>query len=1068
MIFSYLNIKKAHLTKLFILTFFLLAVVIIDARAKEVFFATTPTINPDATQIVFSYEGDLWIISANGGTAYRLTGMEGEETNPRFSPDGKWIAFSASQEGNSNVYVMPTNGGEILQLTFHAASDKVESWSWDSQYIYFTSNRSNSFTTYKIKRTGGTPERLFHHYYINLHSLIEHPITHAYYFSETHESLTFAYRKGYKGDYNPDIKSYDPKTKEFKLHTSYKGKDFWHTIDAHGNIYFVSDRFNGEYNLYKLGDKDHIRLTEFETSIKKPQVSANGEKIVFEKDYQLFVYTPKDKKTEKIQIDLFSNNTLKIDQDFNVNGKISYFDVSPDNKKFAFVSRGELFLSDTKGKFIRQLKTGPGRILEVKWLKDNKTLLFTQTVKGWINLFKIEADKGKNQVQLTFDEANNRNIHLNSHMSQALYLSGASHLNIIDLSTFKSKTVITDEFWAYDNIHPYFSPDGKYIVFTAYRNFEEDIFIHRLDSGKTFNLTTSGISEAQPFWSPDGKYIYFVSNRYKPYYPRGEKDSKIYRFPFHKYSRPFKSDEFDKLFAEDSPQKNDSSKRGNEKNSIMKNAGQKPLISINAAELPKYWEQISPNAGTQGIPYVTEEKGEINVLYLSNHDGQNFNIWKTRIKPFESNKTEKIKGAVAYDLLISSALDHYYTLVNGKIGSLNLKGNEFKAISITYTFQRNLQEEFTQMFYELWAGMEENFYDENFHGKDWRKIKAKYQQYLPYIHSRKNLRNLIDDMMGELNSSHLGFRSRGAEEKTFHSMKTMEIGLIFEDKQPYTVKKIVIDSPADKKEIDVRPGDRLIAINGKKIDQSINREYYFTAPTMAEELSLTFLREQKKDKSQFIAKFHPVSNRSLKRNLYDQWIRDNQQVVDEKSDKRIAYIHMKDMRSGELKNFLIEMTTEWYNRDALILDLRYNRGGNVHDAVLNFLSQRPYTLWKYREGKFTPQPNFAPAAKPIVLLINEQSLSDAELTSAGFKELNLGKIIGTESYRWLIFTSEKALVDGSIYRLPSWGCYTLDKKDIEWNGVKPDIYIKTTFKDKVNGEDPQLNTAIKEIMKQLK
>jgi tricorn protease len=176
---------------------------------------------------------------------------------------------------------------------------------------------------------------------------------------------------------------------------------------------------------------------------------------------------------------------------------------------------------------------------------------------------------------------------------------------------------------------------------------------------------------------------------------------------------------------------------------------------------------------------------------------------------------------------------------------------------------------------------------------------------------------------------------------------------------------------------------------------------------------------------------------------------------------------MKNMVSDELNNFIIEMTTEWYKKDALILDIRYNTGGNVHDAVLNFLARKPYLQWKYRGGKFAPQPNFAPAEKPIVLLVNEQSLSDAEMTAAGFKALKLGKIIGTETYRWLIFTSGKSLVDGSYYRLPSWGCYTLDGKDIERNGVVPDIYVQTSFKDRLEGKDPQLDTAISEIKKEL-
>jgi tricorn protease len=294
-------------------------------------------------------------------------------------------------------------------------------------------------------------------------------------------------------------------------------------------------------------------------------------------------------------------------------------------------------------------------------------------------------------------------------------------------------------------------------------------------------------------------------------------------------------------------------------------------------------------------------------------------------------------------------------------------------------------------------------------------------------------------------------------------MQTMQTGIIFMNENPYAVKYVVKRSPADKKDIDLKAGDVLVSVNGVLTDPAANRDCYFTAPSPDTEMTLGF----KRGAQSFTIKLHPENMAKFKERLYDEWIEDNQKQVDSLGAGRVAYVYMKNMGNEELQNFIIEMTTEWYKKDALILDLRFNTGGNVHDEVLNFLSRKPYLQWKYRGGSFAPQPNFAPGGKPIVLLVNEQSLSDAEMTAAGFKALKLGKIVGTETYRWLIFTSGKTLVDGSFYRLPSWGCFTLDGKDIERNGVVPDIYVKTGFKDRLEGKDPQLERAIAEILREL-
>jgi tricorn protease len=252
-------------------------------------------------------------------------------------------------------------------------------------------------------------------------------------------------------------------------------------------------------------------------------------------------------------------------------------------------------------------------------------------------------------------------------------------------------------------------------------------------------------------------------------------------------------------------------------------------------------------------------------------------------------------------------------------------------------------------------------------------------------------------------------------------------------------------------------------VDGRKVDNSTDREYYFSRPDQPAEMKLEFMRDGKA----FETRIHPVASSNINNLLYDEWIDRNQKLVDSMTDNKIAYVYLKNMAEQSLSGFLIEMTSEAVDRKGLIIDLRYNTGGNIHDDLLNFLSQKPYLEWKFRDGQISPQPHFAPAGKPMVILVNDKSLSDAEMTSAGFKALKLGTVVGTETYRWIIFTSAKGFVDGSTIRLPAWGCYTLDGKDLESEGVKPDVLIRNTFLDRLTGKDPQLEKAIEVILKQI-
>lgn len=1032
--------------------FFLFTTFCSNSQSNNPYFTLNPTLTPDAKFIIFSYDGDLWKVATNGGNAYRLTAMQGEETNPSVSPDGKWLAFSSNQFGNNDVYKMPLNGGKITQLTFHESNDKVSSWSWDSSKIYFESSRYNNLSTYSININGGTPKRIFNHFFNTVHNLVENPITNEIYFNESWESSIFAHRKRYKGDYNPNIKSYNLKTSEYKEHTNYNGKDFGVTFDKNGTLYFKSDEGNDEYNLYTFQNGVKKQLTNFSSSIMWPKVSANGEKIVFRKDYQINVYDVKSGETTTPTIHIYTNNTLNKEQSYTTKGEITFFDVSPDEKKIAFVSRGKLFVSDTKGKFIQEIKTTINEaVQEVKWLKNNKTLIYSQSVKGYYNWFTMNADGSSMEKQLTKNTMNNRQLTFNSDRSKGVYLSGRNNICLIDMATFKTNIIVKDELWGFYNSNPYFSPDDNYIIYNAYRDFETDIFVYNISSNKIKNLTNTKVSESSPIWSPNGKYIYFASDKINPSYPFGTSNSKIYQMALDKYNAPFKINKYTDLFK--------SEEKNEDKNSIQ----EKPVVKINSTNIMERLTTISPRFGEQENPSVIVKDGKTFVLYISNHNEGKPQLWKTTIEPFEKNKNESVSDKTIRNYQLVTSKKENYILVNGSIHTIDISGNKLKEITINFPFNKSLSSEFEQMFYEAWAGMEENFYDENFHGQNWQKLRDTYAKYILFVTSRANLRLIFNDMLGELNTSHFGFNSNGEEEAIYYGTKTLATGIVFNLNNPYIVESIIKQSPVDFSNINLRKGDKLIAVNGNKVNFKVNREKYFSAPKFQDELTLSFERNG----SKFDVNIHPSSSNSVRDLLYDEWQDENQNYVNSKSNNRIAYVHMKNMSGSELNKFKEDLVSNEAYKDGLILDLRYNRGGNVHDEVLKFLSQKTYLNWKYREGKLTGQSNFNYGNKPIVLLINEQSLSDAEVTAAGFKQLGLGTIVGTETYRWIIFTSGKSLVDGSFYRLPSWGCYTLDGKDLEATGVSPDVYVGKNFKDRLDGKHPQLNKAIELIMKEL-
>ncbi len=1007
--------------------------------ADNLRFATKPTLSPNGEIIYFSYDGDIFKVPAQGGNAVRIISMGGNEINPIPSPDGKLIAFASNLQGNNDVYVVAVNGGEIKRLTYHEGNDIPMAWSPDSKLIYFESNRANIKNTFSVPVQGGTPVKLFPAYFNTVTNLTQDPVTKCFYFNESGESVSFPTRKRYVGDHNPDILMWNPQTKEYKQITTYNGKDTWPMTDKEGNLYYVSDEANKESNIvkYNANGKPQV-LTNFKESVQYPSISFNGNAIVFLLEYEINYLDTKTNKVTKPQI-IIADNNVEVKKSF-ADQKASAVAVSADGKKFALAIRGGLYITDAEGKFFKKLDTPANeRVDEIVWPSDNNTIYYTRTNKGYVNLYKISADGAWGEKQVYSTNANIISMVTSNKGDKIAFIVSSKDVFTVDLKNDAVSKIAQAEFWSFHGYNMNFSSDDSYLAFDGVNKFERDVFIYSFVEKKLYNLTNSASAESNPCFSPDGKNLYFVGNIYGTGFPRGGGSYKMYKLPLQRFNdKNFKSDVYDNLFA--------TAKKDSTIN-----------LKIDFNDIYRRLKLVDDGAGNGLFTYSAKSNAWL--MYSAKNQIFALNISDADAKP---KQIKELQGRGYY---IQSKKDLYF-VSSGTVYRVDFNQSKgVKLFSASITVSANLNDEFEQMFNEAWATMDQGFYDVKFHGVDWNKMKVKYGGYLKYARNRSHLRTVMNDMLNELNTSHIGFTTNGNEENSGATKSySAETGIIWKNDNPYVVDRILTDSPANNVEVGVLPGDVLVAVNDKKVDNSNNRESYFVSPVKPEEVKLRFRRAGK----EFDVKIHTISYGELKNMLYTEWEDINRARVNEATNGRVAYMHMRDMTDASLAPFMREIHTDVANKDAIILDLRYNNGGNIHKEVIDMLRQKAHYEWSYRDFPKTTHPNVTPANKPIVVLINERSLSDAEVTSNGIKELGIAKLIGTETYRWIIFTSSVRMLDGSSCRMPAWGCYSLDGKDLEFSGVAPDIYIRNTFEDRYLGRDPQLMKAIEEINKDIK
>ncbi|MCD6454629.1 MAG: PD40 domain-containing protein [Candidatus Aminicenantes bacterium] len=1010
-----------------------------------------PALSPDGRNLAFSYQGDIWVYSLKNKTLKHLTDHEAFEGWPVFSPDGKFIAFSSKRYGNFDVFVIPVEGGIPKRLTFHTSDDIVNSWTPDGKFIVFHSSRENQVSLYKISINGGTPDRIFPGFWAIPNFGKISPDGKRIIFNNSWESFRFWWRKGYKGSFNSDIILYNLETKKFKQLTNYEGNDMYQNWAPDGrSIYFVSDRDFNTQNIFKLdlNSGKTTRLTSFKKGALRWLTSAYSvDVLAFEHAHRLWILDLRENKPKPVRLKIRADLKENLEKWVTLKN-VEQFSVSPDRKKLAIVSRGNIFVCDTDGKYLERVTDNPWRESQPVWDKDSKHIFFVSDKMGNSDIFRIDASSPKKWEKIATTPEEERMPAISPDGKYLAYIRGKKDLVVYNIQTGNSKTIYKGQLAGLWGGSFSWSPDSKWIVVGDSFYWEPDIVTVNVETGEKIRLTHNTLAETSYNWAPDGKFIVYTANYTGHSFPDRTGQFDIYLLPLLKGPQKFREDFYEKLFKTEE-----------------KKEKKKPKITvkIEPEDIEKRKIQLTNTIQNESSPLFSEDGKKIIFLSRNNNKSE---LWLIELNEFNKVKKRKM-------LYSSSSMSNLRWLnkstvafiTSGKIMKLQIGGRSPSPVNFFYKEKINRKAEFQQMFGEIWNTLWNYYYDPNFHGIDWNKVKAKYSRLVKDCYTDDEFYMLMNEMFGELNSSHVGIYPPFTE----RNETTAALGLELEKEKGsgfFKIKRIIKHGPVYKTGKKVE-GYYLIGIDDKRVSVRENLPALL-ANKAGKRVKLTVNKiPSEKNAETFFVKPIPYSQKLTLR--YNEWEEINRERVHRWSNDKIGYVHMKNMGWSELLRFYQELEKETLGRKALIFDIRFNTGGNVHDQVLNTLIKKVYAKWQVRDFKFTYQPSYAVRPKPMVLLINEFSLSDAEMTANGFKELKLGKIIGNTTYGWLIFTTGKSLINGAYFRIPFWGCFTLSGADLEKiGGVKPDIKVINTFEDRVKGRDSQLKKAVEILMKEIK
>lgn len=1039
-------------------------------------FARYPAVSPDGQTVAFSYQGDLFTVPVTGGRALRLTIHPAYEAYPRFSPDGSQIAFVSDRYGNDDIFVMGADGSSPRRLTYHSTDDDLGGWTPDGRLLFQTRRtyvqveREREF--YEVSTRGGTPNRV-------LDAVGSEPRM-----SPDGRFIAFVFgtdpefRKGYHGSANRNIWLYDTEARSYAQLTKFDGNDFLPVWGGTRALYFVSER-DGTYNLYRLGLGDDgaaigdpEQLTHFrDDGVRTFDVSSDGGTIVMEHGTDLYVLGSGASEPRRLDIRIPDDDRLDPMERKTFARDADEYAVSPNGDYIAFVVRGEVFLTENDDKATRtvRLTHSPYRDRDVAWLDDH-SLIFASDRDGNYDLYRLQSGDPdqpdlflslRQQVtRLTNTPEDERVPTMAPDGKHVAYTRGGGRLvvaELVDGQLRGGKTL--QEGWAEPQGIAW-SPDSRWLAYSKPDlDFNAEVYIQAADGSQgPVNVSQHPKYDGSPVWSADGSKLGFIS-------ARNNGDNDIWFVWLRKADWDRTKQDWELL----------EEKRATDTTKATRAAA--GPVEIDFDRMWERLEQVTSLPGDESdlaiskdgktFYFVTNRSG-FRRTYEADQDLYSVKWDGTEMKPVTSG------GQAPSAVRLGPDGKRLFMMKRGgTLARVDVSGGKLETIPFSARMEIDHPAEQREVFAEAWRLMDQRFYDPNFHGHDWQALGEKYGAWAAKTSTKRDFRDVFNMMLGELNASHVGFRSPDRVE-TQHE----QTGLLGVEIDPVAdgvrVARVVPNAPADREASQLRAGDVITAVDGTSLKPDLN--FYSLLTDRANER--TVLSVKGADGSARNVVIRPTE--SLRSELYGEWVRDRRKLTDKYSNGRLGYVHVQAMNWPSFEGFERELVAAGSGKDGLVIDVRFNGGGWTTDYLMAVLTvrQHAYTIPRgaadnlqkehtqfrshYPFGERLP---VAAWTKPSVALCNSSSYSNAEIFSHAYKTLGLGTLVGEPTFGAVISTGGAGLIDGSFVRLPFRGWYVkATDENMEHGPAVPDIIITSRPDDRASGEDAQLRAAVESLL----